>query len=85
MGPVTDDLKIFKALYDDADTHAPEGRVLYLSRHGESEFNLYGKIGVRTGEQFSTGFGACGKNNAQRLRGVFLYGFLRLWENWRLV
>lgn len=50
MGPlidVEDDYNVFQSLYDDVSTHAPEGRVLYLSRHGESEFNLYGKIGVK--------------------------------------
>jgi len=51
MGPlidVEDDYNVFQSLYDDVSTHAPEGRVLYLSRHGESEFNLYGKIGVNS-------------------------------------
>ena len=42
----TDEESVYQQLYDDESTHAPEGRVLYLSRHGESEYNLYGKIGV---------------------------------------
>ena len=44
MGVNDDD--VYQSLYNDISTHAQEGRVLYLSRHGESEFNLYGKIGV---------------------------------------
>ena len=32
-------------LYRDPQTFAHKGRTIYLSRHGESEFNLYGKIG----------------------------------------
>lgn len=36
---------VFQQLWEDENTHAPVGRVLYLSRHGESEFNLYGRIG----------------------------------------
>jgi len=35
----------FLALYRDPQTFAHKGRTIYLSRHGESEFNLYGKIG----------------------------------------
>ena len=46
MGVNEDDDSVYQSLYDDMSTHAHEGRVLYLSRHGESEFNLYGKIGV---------------------------------------
>ena len=47
MGPIDDDsTNVFQCLFEDEATHAPEGRVLYLSRHGESEYNLYGKIGV---------------------------------------
>ena len=49
MGPIKevfDGDDVFQSLYDDEATHAPDGRVLYLSRHGESEYNLYGKIGV---------------------------------------
>jgi len=42
----SDDESVYQQLYNDESTHAPEGRVFYLSRHGESEFNLYGKIGV---------------------------------------
>ncbi len=49
----TDDESVYQQLYDDESTHAPEGRVLYLSRHGESEYNLYGKIGVRIFPFFS--------------------------------
>ena len=57
MGPlidVDDDDNVFQTLYDDVTTHAHEGRVLYLSRHGESEFNLYGKIGVNFRNEFKT-------------------------------
>jgi len=36
---------LFLALYKDPDTLAPLKRTIYLSRHGESQFNLYGKIG----------------------------------------
>lgn len=36
---------VFQQLWNDENTHAPVGRVLYLSRHGESEYNLYGRIG----------------------------------------
>jgi len=32
-------------LYRDPQTFAHKGRTIYLSRHGESEFNLFGKIG----------------------------------------
>lgn len=32
-------------LYRNPQTFAHKGRTIYLSRHGESEFNLYGKIG----------------------------------------
>ena len=35
----------YLCLYRDPETFAHKGRVIYLSRHGESEFNLYGKIG----------------------------------------
>ena len=35
----------FLILYKNPQTFAHKGRVIYLSRHGESEFNLYGKIG----------------------------------------
>lgn len=41
----TDDDNKFLCLYRDPETYAHKGRVVYLSRHGESEFNLYGKIG----------------------------------------
>ncbi len=37
---------IFKELYDNKDFQAVEGRTFYLTRHGESEFNLLGRIGV---------------------------------------
>ena len=37
---------VFDALYNDVTTHAPEGRILYLSRHGESESNRHLIIGV---------------------------------------
>jgi hypothetical protein len=45
MSPSVGD-DIFHYLHADESTLAPEGRTLYLSRHGESEFNLYGKVGV---------------------------------------
>jgi hypothetical protein len=35
----------YLVLYRDPQTFAHKGRTIYLSRHGESEFNLYGKIG----------------------------------------
>jgi len=35
----------YLVLYRDPATFAHKGRTIYLSRHGESEFNLYGKIG----------------------------------------
>ena len=35
----------YLVLYKDPQTFAHKGRTIYLSRHGESEFNLYGKIG----------------------------------------
>jgi hypothetical protein len=38
---------VFDTLYNDVTTHAPEGRILYLSRHGESESNRHLIIGVR--------------------------------------
>ncbi len=41
-----DDENIFDVLYNDVKTHAPEGRILYLSRHGESESNRHFIIGV---------------------------------------
>ena len=41
----TEDDNKFLALYRDPQTFAHKGRTIYLSRHGESEFNLYGKIG----------------------------------------
>jgi len=41
----TEDDNKFLALYRDSQTFAHKGRTIYLSRHGESEFNLYGKIG----------------------------------------
>ena len=36
---------IFEDLYKDPNAIARPGRVFYFSRHGESENNLYGKIG----------------------------------------
>ena len=36
---------LFLRLYSDPDTLAPLKRTVYLSRHGESMFNLSGKIG----------------------------------------
>lgn len=36
---------VFFVLYRDPGTFAPANRTIYLSRHGESQFNLYGKIG----------------------------------------
>jgi len=36
---------VFLSLYKDPDTIAPIKRTIYLSRHGESQYNLYGKIG----------------------------------------
>lgn len=39
----------YLCLYRDPETFAHKGRVIYLSRHGESEFNLYGKIGGNSG------------------------------------
>ena len=36
---------IFEELYKDPNAIARPGRVFYFSRHGESENNLYGKIG----------------------------------------
>lgn len=36
---------IFEDLYKDQNSLARPGRVFYFSRHGESENNLYGKIG----------------------------------------
>lgn len=38
---------VFKELYDNKDFQAFEGRTIYLTRHGESEFNLLGRIGVQ--------------------------------------
>lgn len=40
---------LFVALYKDPMAVAPTKRTIYLSRHGESEFNLYGKIGGDSG------------------------------------
>jgi len=40
---------LFLALYKDPMAMAPVKRSIYLSRHGESEFNLYGKIGGDSG------------------------------------
>ena len=40
---------LFLALYKDPMAIAPVKRSIYLSRHGESEFNLYGKIGGGSG------------------------------------
>jgi len=37
---------VFQSLYDNPLCQAHEGRVLFLTRHGESEDNLHGKIGV---------------------------------------
>ena len=36
---------IFEDLYKDPNSLARPGRVFYFSRHGESDNNLYGKIG----------------------------------------
>ena len=36
---------VFEDLYQDPKSLARPGRVFYFSRHGESENNLYGKIG----------------------------------------
>ena len=41
-----DNENVFDALYNDVTTHAREGRILYLSRHGESESNRHLIIGV---------------------------------------
>ena len=40
---------LFLALYKDPLTTAPVKRTIYLSRHGESQYNLYGKIGGDSG------------------------------------
>ena len=42
--PQTDD-NVFLIIYKDPDSFANKSRTIYLSRHGESLFNLYGKIG----------------------------------------
>ena len=39
------DDNLFLVLYKDPSTAAPVQRTIYLSRHGESQYNLYGKIG----------------------------------------
>ena len=41
-----DNENVFDALYNDVTTHAQEGRILYLLRHGESESNRHLIIGV---------------------------------------
>jgi len=49
--PKNDDPRdnLFLALYKDPLTTAPVKRTIYLSRHGESQYNLYGKIGGDSG------------------------------------
>ena len=64
---------VFQPIYDDPQAKAKPGRVFYFSRHGESENNLYGKIGgnanlTANGQKYAKALAAF--MNQQNLNGI---------------
>ena len=64
---------VFRDIYESPNAKAKPGRVFYFSRHGESENNLYGKIGgnanlTANGQKYAKALAAF--MNQQKLDGI---------------